>query len=122
MFSRTGVRLATPPPFLLKGFMTEKEKFLAWYKDQVENHGMVDIKIDLNPNFAPGTTEEQVYLAMNVMNEAFQAGKYKIFDDTKFCEDQQRANEDFMKEKIYKELNEMNDAVARGDRKPLTGI
>jgi hypothetical protein len=96
---------------------TEKEKFLAWYKKEKEENGLIDFKLTLDPLRKLNTTEEDVYAAINAMNAAYERGECKPFDDTDICNIQQKLNEE-----VYKELNAMNDAVARGERKPLKDI
>ena len=70
--------------------MTEKEKYMAWYKDQVENHGLIYCKpignpladFDENvPRVPEGATEEDIYRAMNAMNDAIAEGRFKIATD-----------------------------------------
>jgi hypothetical protein len=48
--------------------MTEKEKYLAWYKDQVESHGLIDISITVNPDVSKAT-EEEFYKELNGINK-----------------------------------------------------
>jgi hypothetical protein len=48
--------------------MTEKEKYLAWYKDQVENHGLLEVRVTRNPNVSEAT-EEEFYKELNEINK-----------------------------------------------------
>lgn len=81
---------------------TEKEKFLAWYEEQKKN-GLIDMKIcpNMQDGIPPGTTEEDIFAALNAMNAAVAEGRVTPFDDTKICDEQQKLNE-----KTLKELNE----------------
>lgn len=70
--------------------MTEKEKYLAWHKDQVENHGLKSVRIFGNPladfdenvpRVPEGTTEEDIFRSMNQMNAAYERGDYEELKD-----------------------------------------
>jgi hypothetical protein len=68
--------------------LTEKEKFLAWYKKEKEENGLLYCKpiIDMDPytgkvNIPEGTTEEDIYRAMNALNDAVANGRFKIVTD-----------------------------------------
>jgi hypothetical protein len=67
---------------------TEKEKFLAWYKKEKKEKGLLYCKpiIDIDPytgkvNLPEGTTEEDIYREMNAMNDAIANGRRKIVTD-----------------------------------------
>jgi len=78
--------------------MTEKEKFLAWEKDQRENHGLVDLHISVNPELTH-IDEEEYYKELNHWNE--QLDNKNIQPRIYVC---------LKDEEVYKELNEMNKA------------
>jgi hypothetical protein len=70
--------------------MTEKEKYLAWFKKEQEENGLLECRIigdpladfDENaPRVPEGTTEEDIYRAMNAMNDAIAEGRFKIATD-----------------------------------------
>lgn len=67
---------------------TEKEKFLEWYEDQKKTKGLTYYKpiVDRDPEtgrpiLPPGTTEEDLYGAMNALNAAVERGDYKVVTD-----------------------------------------
>ncbi len=67
---------------------TEKQKFVEWYEDQKKNHGLtyykpiVDIDLETGRPILPeGTTEEDIYRAMNALNDAVARGAYKEVTD-----------------------------------------
>ncbi len=123
--------------------MTEKEKYLAWYKDQQENHGLKDIRFTLSDN--PNTTEENVYRELNLLNDNIAKGNTipSPFSDRQLeeetycgkgceCYKNPETNEfdkpseftpklldaDFsLEEKIYKEMNDILESDAKGETK-----
>lgn len=52
---------------------SEKEKFLAWYKAE-QAKGLLGLRITPG-DIPPGTTEEDVYRALNEINDAVAAGR-----------------------------------------------
>lgn len=67
---------------------TEKEKFFAWYKKEKGEIGLLYCKpiIDIDPftgkvNLPEGTTEDDIYRAMNALNDAVANGKFRIRTD-----------------------------------------
>ena len=63
---------------------TEKEKYIDWFKKEQEKSGLIYCKPILNidpltgKSYLPdGTTEEDVYRAMNEMNAAFSRGEFR---------------------------------------------
>ena len=53
--------------------MTEKEKFLAWYKAE-QARGLLGLRI-IPGDVTPETTEEDVYRALNEINDAVAQGR-----------------------------------------------
>lgn len=57
----------------------ERDKFMAWYNDQRKNHGL--LHLDIFPGDLNGATAEDIYRAMNEMNQAVSDGRYTIATD-----------------------------------------
>lgn len=58
--------------------MTEKEKFLKWHKKEVDENGLVDMNITINPLVdKSGMSEENIYRSLNVIIEEKSKGNCK---------------------------------------------
>ena len=53
--------------------MTEKQKYKAWVKDQVDNHGLIDLSISVDRSKSP--TEEEFYKELNEFNKQLDENK-----------------------------------------------
>lgn len=54
--------------------MSEKEKYLEWKKDAVENRGLIYEHITINLNELSKVTEEEFYQELNYWNEQLDSG------------------------------------------------
>ena len=62
--------MPTLEPIDPKDWDPETKRFMAWYKDQTENHGLLDWKPFIKTPVPPGTTVEDVFREVMRMIEA----------------------------------------------------